>query len=192
MTPSQERFVEEYIIDLNAKQAYIRAGYGVTSGHSAESGASELLRNPEIAVAIEKAKARRSARTDIKADRVLQELARLGMSDARKLFNDDGSLKPVKEWDDDTAAAVASVEVFEEYHGKGEDKVLVGYTKKVKLWDKNSALEKIGRHLGMYLDRLEVMGKARLKIVEKVIDGRRDGHCEGDDLPPCPDAISGQ
>jgi phage terminase small subunit len=73
---------------------------------------------------------------------VLREVARLAFSDHRRLYNSDGTLKRPDELDDDTAAAVASVEVFEQYEGRGKSRTLVGYTKKVKLSDKNAALDK--------------------------------------------------
>ena len=59
-------------------------------------------------------------------------------------------MKDPREWDDATAAAVASIGIVEEFSGTGADRKLVGHTKKVKLWDKNAAIEKGFRHLGLY------------------------------------------
>ncbi len=153
MTPKQQRFVEEYLIDLNATQAAIRAGY---SEKTAGKIGFQLLEKTRVAEAIQRAQGKRSRRAMVTQDDVLRELARLGFSDLRRIFNEDGSLKQPHEWDDDTAAAIASVEVFEEYEGKGEDRRLSGYTRKVKVWDKNSALEKLGKHLGILGDQLTV------------------------------------
>lgn len=76
------------------------------------------------------------------------ELAKLAYFDLRQLYREDGSLKDPREWDDATAAAVASVEVFEEFAGKRKDRKQIGHTKKVKTWDKNRALDMLLRHLG--------------------------------------------
>ena len=77
LTAKQQRFVEEYLIDLNATQAAIRAGY---SEKTAYSIGEENLRKPEISFEIQKAMDRRSKRTEITADRVLQEYAKIGFS----------------------------------------------------------------------------------------------------------------
>ena len=76
----------------------------------------------------------------------------------RKLFDEQGALKPIGEWSDDVAAAVASLEVLEEWEGSGESRRLVGHTKKLKLWDKNSALKTLAQHLGMLVQKVEVKG----------------------------------
>lgn len=151
LSPKQQRFVEEYLIDLNGAQAAIRAGY---SPKTAQEQSSRLLSNVKVAEAVAAAKQERAERTGITADRVLLELARLGLSDVRKLFTDDGELRRVTDLDDDTAAAVASVEVVTKPGEIDEDgNRTVEYVHKVKLWDKNSALDKIAKHLGMLSDR---------------------------------------
>src|SRR4029077_4015329 len=129
--------------DLNAAAAYRRAGYKVSSDKAAAAHAARLVANGSIAAAIAAAQAARSQRTGIGANRTLCELARLAFSDARKLFCPDGSLRQVADWDDDTAAAVASVEVHEEYEGAGDERRLTGHVRKLRLWDKNSALAKV-------------------------------------------------
>ena len=87
LTSKQQRFVEEYLIDLNATQACIRAGY---SSRNADKIGSELLGKTGVSAAVERAKARRAARTEITQDRVLQELAAIGFADPT-YFN--GSVK---------------------------------------------------------------------------------------------------
>lgn len=158
MNDKQRRFVAEYLIDLNATEAAKRAGY---SARSAYSTAERMLRKAEIQEAIQEAQAKRQIRTNITADRVLQELARIGMSDVRRLFTDSGGLIDPKDWDDDAAAAVASIEVISRGTGEkdADGATKVEHVHKVKLWDKNSALEKIAKHLGMFVDRMEVGGK---------------------------------
>lgn len=162
LNPKQAAFVREYLIDLNATQAAIRAGY---SAKTAEQQGSRLFRNVEVQATISEAQQARAERTEITADRVLAELAKLGFSDIRKAVtwranvtgmveNDDGSerlactnevaLIDSDKIDDNTAAAVA--EITQTAQGG----------LKVKLHDKKAALELIGRHLGMWNDKLDV------------------------------------
>lgn len=142
LTPKQAAFVREYLIDLNATQAAVRAGY---SKSTAAAIGHENLRKPEIEQAIQKAINERSRRTEITQDRVLQELARIAYSDPRQLYNDDGALKPIPELSDEAAASLAGFEILEVFDGKE----LVGYTKKVKRWDKLKALDLLCEHLGI-------------------------------------------
>lgn len=147
LTPRQKLFITEYLIDRNGTQAAIRAGF---SENGAAVQAARLLSNVNIASEIEKRTEKHAEKSGLTAERVLKEIERLCFSDTRKLLNEDGSLKATSEWDDDTAASVAGVEIFEEFEGKGEARELVGYTKKLKIWDKNAALEKAAKHLGLY------------------------------------------
>lgn len=152
MTVKQAAFVHEYLIDGNATEAAIRAGY---SKKTARQQASRLLTIVDIKAAIAEHRGERAQRTQITADRVLLEITRLGLSDPRKLFDDSGQLKPVHEWDDNTAATIASVEVVRRKNEDGSYDDL----HKVKVWDKNSALEKLAKILGMYQDAMQVDGK---------------------------------
>lgn len=149
LTPKQARFVDEYLKDLNATQAAIRAGY---SARNAGKIGPELLGKTRIAAAIAERMGEREKRTEITQDRVLLEIARLALFDPRKLFNADGSPKSIQELDDDTAAAIAGLDVV----ATGNAEMGVGQVMKIKIADKNSALEKLARHLGMYNDKLDV------------------------------------
>lgn len=160
LTPKQQRFVEEYLVDLNATQAAIRAGY---AERTAYSQGQRLLKNVEIQQCLQELMQERAQRTEITADRVLQEYARLGFFDPRKLFNDDGSPKGIHELDDDTAAVLAGLEVMEIWEGRGENKEFVGYLKKYKLADKKGALDSISRHLGMFRDSLDISVTKKLE-----------------------------
>lgn len=146
LTPKQKAFVSEYLIDKNATQAAFRAGY---SKKTAYSMGQENLKKPEIKRAIQKAMQKREERTEITQDRVLLEYARIAFFDPRKLFRSDGSPKPIEELDTDTAAALAGLEVREEFEGAGENRAFVGYTKKYKLANKLGALDSLAKHLGM-------------------------------------------
>lgn len=155
LTAKQQRFVQEYLIDLNGKQAAIRTGYSVKR---AEVTASELLATRKVSEAIDAAMAAREQRTEITQDRVLKELARVAFFDIRKIYNQDGTLKSPHEMDDDAAAALAGIDVTEEYAGRGDARELVGYTKKAKIPDKVGALSLAMRHLGMLKDKTELSG----------------------------------
>lgn len=163
MTPKQARFVEEYLVDLNASAAARRAGY---SARTADAIGRENLGKPTIAAAITAGQKARSERTRITADRVLLELARIAFFDIRRLYRADGSMKEPHELDDDAAAALCSLDVVEEFddrpaeteqepqaHGgslRRRRRTLVGFTKKAKIFDKGPALTNAMRHLGMF------------------------------------------
>ncbi len=169
LTAKQQRFVEEYLVDLNATQAAIRAGY---SPKTARKIGSQNLSKLIIAEAIAEAQEARSARTHITQDRVLQELARIGFSDIRRIMTAKGALLDPAEWDDEAAAAISSIEVVTNSgdHGKDEEgRKIVERTHKIKVWDKNSALERLGRHLGMFPNKHEHSGPdgSPLEIVVK-------------------------
>lgn len=147
----QAEFVKQYLVDLNASAAAIRAGY---SAKTADQIAYQLLQKTSVREAIQAAMEERSKRTEITADRVLQELARMAFFDARRLFANDGSPLPVTEMDEDTARAVIGLDVAT--IGNGE--VGIGQVLKLKLADKKGALELLGRHLGMWKDKTEISG----------------------------------
>ena len=143
MTPKQSRFVDEYLIDLNATQAAIRAGFSAKSAHVT---ASRLLSNAKIAAAVASAMTSRSKRTLIEADAVLAELARIGFSDMRKFatWGPSGvSLLNSAGLDEDSARCVAEV---------SETTSKDGGSIKFKLHDKPSALVSLGKHLGLFQD----------------------------------------
>jgi phage terminase small subunit len=140
MTPLQRRFVDEYLVDLNATQAAIRAGYAKTG---ANGQGYHLRRKPEVAAAIRQAMAERQERTRITADRVLREYARIAFADIRRLtgWGPDGILlRPHTEVSEDDAAAIAELVVGSAKQGGGA---------RLKLHDKKSALDMLARHLGL-------------------------------------------
>lgn len=155
MTPKQEAFVREYLIDLNATQAAIRAGY---SERTAEKIGSENLKKPELASAISAAQAERAQRTEINADWVLRTLAEEKAADLADLYDDAGVLKPVRDWPMAfRRGLVAGIETVEERTGVGED-ASISLVRKVKLVDRMKHLELIGKHIGVqaFKERLEV------------------------------------
>lgn len=112
--------------------------------------ASALMADSKVSTRVKELRERITGIGIASAERTLLEASRLALFDPRKLFFDDGTPKPITALDDDTAAALAGLDVFEEFEGSGEDRKLVGYTKKYKVADKNSALEKLFKHHGLY------------------------------------------
>ncbi len=153
LTPKQQRFVDEYLIDLNATQAAIRAGY---SAKTAQEQSSRLLSNVMVAAAIQVAQSRRSEETGITAKRVLQELAVIGFSDVRHYVVDDNGKIDLAEGAPDSAIrAVSSIKHKVRTVDRGDDGVETTHEVEIKLWDKNTALANAGRHLGMFVDKVE-------------------------------------
>ena len=147
LTEKQKRFVEEYLIDLNATQAAIRAGYKVDN---ARQTATENLAKPYIVEAVEKALAERSRRTGINQDRVIQELAKIAFVNITDVVNSDCEILP--DADEADLAAIEAVKVKTIPTKSGE----VGIEREVKLSSKLKALEMLGKHLGMWNDKLDV------------------------------------
>ena len=171
LTEKQKRFVEEYLIDLNATQAYMRAGYKAKNDNIAGVEAFKLLRNPKIEAAVQEAKDKRSKRTEITADRVLQEYAKIvfaNITDYLKVttgekvvaYNNDG---------DPVIDVVQSVQFFdtEDIDKSKLDAVAEfkqgRYGLEMKLHDKKGALDSIARHLGMFTDKLEHTGSVQIE-----------------------------
>ncbi len=143
LSDKQRRFVEEYMVDLNATQAAIRAGYSLNTAHSI---GSENLTKPEIQKAIQEKQKELSEATNISAKRILEEYAKIAFSDVRELFTPDNNLYDIRQLDDSTAGAIASVEI-DALNVQG---MQVGETKKVKMYNKLTALEALGKHLGIF------------------------------------------
>jgi phage terminase small subunit len=147
LTDKQIKFCEEYLIDLNATQAAIRAGY---SEKTARSIANENLTKPDIQNYLTERQKELKEETGITQKRVLQELSAIAFSDIRRFYDENGNLKSITELDDEAAAALAGVETEELFAGFGDDRAQIGMTKKIKRWDKGKALETLGRHLGIF------------------------------------------
>ena len=153
LTDKQQRFVEEYLIDLNATQAAIRAGY---SEKTAKEIGCENLSKPNVAEAIAQEKKARSERTLIEADTVICELMRIGLSNISGAFTENGNLKPVHVMDENMQRAISSIKVVTRPGEVDEEgNRTVEYVHEVKFWDKNSALDKLAKHLGLLVDRSE-------------------------------------
>lgn len=151
----QQRFRDEYLIDGNATQAAIRAGYSAKTAHVQGHA---LLRNPKVAAAITEKRTKRSQRLEITADRVLRELARVGQSDIRDLMTwdqDDAEFLPSDQLTDDQAAAISSIKSKTTSWTDSNGVLKKEHTIELKLWSKVPALMEMGKHLGVS-DQLNV------------------------------------
>lgn len=149
LSDKQKLFVEEYLRDLNATQAAIRAGY---SKHTAGAQAHKLLQNAEIARLIAEGQQKRLRAAQLQASSVLNELRKLAFSDLRQVIGPEGAVLPVEQWPDEIAACVQSLEVEELWEGRGEARRQIGVTKKVKLHNKLDALRMLAQHFKLLVD----------------------------------------
>lgn len=157
LTKKQQLFVEEYLIDLNATQAAIRAGY---STQTARQMGDENLSKPDIKNSIEKALAERSKRTGVNADRIIRELAKLAFINPTDVINmDEATIKGDANRDDTAAISSVKVKTIPTEDGNITER-------EVKTYDKIKALELLGKHIGMFSDRLKVEGAIPIVIAD--------------------------
>lgn len=161
LTKKQKLFVEEYLIDLNATQAAIRAGY---SSNTAKEIGYENLIKPHIKSAIDKAMAERSRRTGVNADRIIQELAKIAFLNPTDVINmNEATIKGDSNRDD--TAAISSVKVKRIPTEDGDIT-----EREVRTYDKIKALELLGKHIGMFTDKFKVEGNIPIVIVDDLED----------------------
>lgn len=152
LTAKQQRFVEEYLVDLNATQAYIRAGY--KNYDSAGVEANKTLNNPKVRQAVDEAMAERSRRTGINQDRVIQEIAKLAFVNISNAVDlNTGKIKPDATEED--LACIQSIKI---------KPTEFGTEREIKFYDKKASLEQLGRHLGLFKDKVEVEADMELNI----------------------------
>ena len=157
LTKKQQLFVDEYLIDLNATQAAIRAGYSTAS---ARQIADENLSKPDIKNSIEKALAERSKRTGVNADRIIRELAKLAFINPTDVINmDEATVRGDANRDDTAAISSVKVKTIPTEDGNITER-------EVKTYDKIKALELLGKHIGMFSDRLKVEGAIPIVITD--------------------------
>lgn len=166
LTPKQERFCQEYVKNGQRLGPAYLACYNCANPESNAyyKRATTLWKLPKVQARI--AELMRPAMEAVLADctitveKTLREIARIAYFDPRKLFGSDGRPLPINELSEDVAAAVAGLEVLEQFEGTGKERVFVGYVRKYKIADKNAALDKAMRHLGQYMKDNEQGGKA--------------------------------
>jgi len=143
----QQLFVDEYLIDLNATQAAIRAGYSV---HTAKEIGCENLSKPNIQEAIAKAMAERSKRTGVNQDRVVLELAKMAFVNIADVVDiETGAIR-----EDATEEDLACIQSIKYKTSQGASGITL--EREVKIADKKQSLELLGRHLGMWNDKIDL------------------------------------
>lgn len=164
MTPKQEAFVREYLIDMNATQAAIRAGYSEATAYSI---GQENLNKPDIADAIKFELGERATRTQINADYVLNRLVEIDQMDVLDIMDDKMNLKAVREWPRVWRQYLSGFDVAEMFEGGGDDRKMVGVLKKIKWPDKVKNLELLGKHVGVqaFKERVEHSGEMAITVL---------------------------
>jgi len=149
LTAKQERFKNCFIEGMDAKAAYIRAGYKAR-GSAAEAAASRLLRNVKVRSAIEEVQKRAAEKAEVTCGRIIGEYARIAFFNIKQLYDGKGNPKKIDELDYNTAAAIAGIDVL---HKKTQSSEIYT-TKKIRLNDKIRALDSLARIQGMFNDKL--------------------------------------
>lgn len=151
-----EAFAQGLAKGLSADEAYAKAGFKPNRGN-----ASRLKANESIAARVDELVGKGAEKAEATVERVLKELSRIGFSDLRNVFTEGGHLRHPSTWDDATAAAISSIKVITRPAGGVDEdgNKEVEHVHEIKLWDKNSALEKIAKHLGMFIERHEHSGQ---------------------------------
>lgn len=165
LNEKQERFCLEYLADLNATQAAIRAGY---SRKTAGAIGNKLLKKVEIQVKVSELQQERAKRTEVTVDRVVEELAKIAFADLKHFVHWTEHGVEIHDSEDVDGAVLSevsetvSVQVFPN-GGESEKRM-----KRVKLHDKMKALEMLGRHLSMFKDRTEVQHTGAVEFVDDI------------------------
>ncbi|NMY74173.1 terminase small subunit [Pseudomonas sp. WS 5071] len=169
LTAKQQRFIVEYLIDLNAAQAAIRAGYAVKG---AKDQAYQLMLRPEILAAINEAKEARNQRTQVDADYVLNRLTEIDQMDLLDILDDDMSIKPLSKWPKVWRQSLSGFDIAEMFEGVGKERDLVGLMKKIKWPDKVKNLELLGKHVNVNAFREQVAVDVTLSLSQRMAKAR--------------------
>lgn len=169
MTAKQVKFCEQYLIDLNAAQAMIRAGY---SPKDTNVTGSENLAKPRISSYIAYLREKQSKRTEITADKILAEYARIAFQNLGDVIDGDGKMKSLNEWSRDDLAAVS--EITEDIIGGTDDGPVT--KRKVRMLSKQAALDALSKHKGLFTENIHLSGSIDLTGMtdEQLMDELKD------------------
>jgi len=166
LNPRQKAFVAQYLLDRNATQAAIRAGY---SQRSARQTGCDLLTVPAVAAQIAALEAEALHSAGLSLAQTLTTLRRCLVFDARKLYHDDGTPKALSELDDDTAACIEGIESRDEWGIRDGERVVTGRVHKYKIAGRIRAVELAMRHFGAFAKENEQQGKAAAGAVTALL-----------------------
>lgn len=170
MTDAQKRFCDEYLIDLNATRAYKVAYPRCKKDETANAASSRMLRNVKVQEYISEKQKEIEERTEITQDKVIKELANIAFFNIKNIYNNNGTLKAIKDIDEETIRAISSVKVLQKagamkisINMEGKDNEvpiehIQEQTIEFKTNDKVKALELLGRHLGMFKEKVTIDG----------------------------------
>lgn len=151
LTAKEKLFAKFYVADMNTSEAVLKAGYRMTKESSYVQGCV-LLKKPKIQEEIARLQAALVKRTEITAERVIAEMAKIAFSNIGGLFDPKtGNLKKVDQMDPNDLAAVSGISI-DDLGGTGRQSIT---TKKIRMYDKIRALEKLGLHLGLFKEKPE-------------------------------------
>lgn len=165
----QERFVSEYMIDKNARNAAIRAGFSAASAHVT---AHRLLKKANVASEIARREAEIAQKCDVSVEKIMREYARIAFFDPGDFFNDDGTLRPISEIPEDARRAISSLDINKLRSVQGDDVRIEEIVRKIRTSSKVGCLDSLARIMGLMKDQVEAtmpdlvsaLDKARKRI----------------------------
>jgi len=169
LTPRQARFVGEYLLDLNATQAAIRAGY---SPKTANEQGARLLAKVSIGAAVAEGQTETAERLQITRDDLIRRLMEIANLDVSSIVNEHGNMLPVSEWPEAVRRSIAGMETVELPNADG----VVAVVRKIRLEARGQQIERVGRLLGLFTDKLEISTPAeneRVKALEAALAGEK-------------------
>ena len=165
LTPKQRRFCDHLLADpdQNRRKAYIAAGYTHKKMQKVDRGTWLLMKTPHVLAYIDKRRKQLNSGNRYGQEKILKELARIGFFDPADLFDNFGSLRHIQDVPIAARKAIAQIDVFTEFSGRGENKEVIGHTTRIKFVDKKGALDSIARILGYFQqDKIDTDGVAKL------------------------------
>jgi len=174
VTDQQERFAIEFVKTGRPLVAYGRSYNPEKMSKAAQSvEANKLINNPKVALRIERYRKIAEKALEVDVQEVARMMARVAKFDIRDCFDDEGNALPPHELPENVALAMGSIEVIEEYAGRGKDRELVGYVKKFKATERNGAVRMLGQWKRMLTERVEVVDPTNLKhLTNEELDAR--------------------
>lgn len=170
LTDKQDAFCREYLVDLNATQAAIRAGYSVKT---APTIGSENLIKPNVQDRIAELKNERNSKVEIDAAYVLRRLVEIDQMDVLDIMTDDMSIKPVSDWPASWRRYLSGFDLADMFEGRGEDREMVGILKKIKWPDKVKNLELLGKHIDVQAFKEKVEHSGEISLIDRIQEARK-------------------